>query len=229
MAAINSQITALLQMGADAMDNLYEVYIDLPSQIEGQFGTDGAGPNGTTQLKVRATGFTPPKFAQDLYEVRYKTVGVKRPASKITGDREFKITFRLDAHYNVYKALLKWRSLSFVPETGFATNQIEDLNVETEDTSRSKMGKVRVRALASPLSQNNTWRDDQGIASTAENAGEIPENQAMLWNYHQVWCSDVDEPVYKQGAGAAMEISATFQFGEFDTPLVNNVDVSNTA
>lgn len=234
---MNSQITALLQMGADAMDNLYDVIITPPTQLDAdQNSVDAIRVPVETQLRLRAQGFDPPKFSQDLYEVRYKTVGMKRPAPAIKGDRQFQVTFRVDANYQIYKLFLKWRGLFYVPDTGFATNalpgEMDALNGELSGADEAYYGRVAVHALAEPVRRDTanpaSFTDAQGIAGNQENQTGLAFletiDNSIVWDFKHVWLSDLTEPSYKNGGGQALTVQATFQFGEFSSPLTQKLN-----
>lgn len=230
MAGLNSQITALHEIGADAMDNLYDVYITVPTVLEAnRLPTEDI----TKQLRIRAEGFTPPKFTQKKYEVRYKTVGMNRPAARVDGAREFTLTFRLDAYYQVYHALLAWRSILFEPSIGYANQSLPEDSDDAEAGIQSRYyGSIAVYAMTRPPVYDSVDRyvapgmTDSGFGP--EGGGKISEAWAQIgspefpihkaWDFQQVWISDITPPDFKNGAGDVQKISAVFQFGEYKGP-----------
>ncbi len=249
---MNSQITALLQLGADAMSNMYDVtFTAIPAIIKDKLGSSDATPPATGtnvsvpdtassstasvegptpiqshQLTLRANGFEPPKFNIKKYDIRYKTVGLRRPSTRIEGDRSFKITFRVDAYYNIYRMLALWRSVLMEPATGYATNALwgagsgDDLAVASADTKlNSLFGQVSIVALARPIymKKNAGFVAEQG----GVNQGYITgiSNDFATWEFDQVWISDLEEPKYKTGEGDLITITATFEFGEYRDPV----------
>jgi hypothetical protein len=213
MAAINSQVTALLGVGADAMDNLFDVYIDaLPAALAGATGFDAKAL--AMQVRLRVSGFEPPQFKTKLYDVKYKTISIRRPAPIIEGTREFKLTFRLDAYYDVYLFLTRWRNLVNTPASGYASNALT--NGATPLT-----GTVKVDFVRSPISQlsDATYSDKQGIS-----VGQVEGTSGAgmgTYTYYQAWPSDVEEPKFKTGSGEFQTVTATFQFGAFDDPSID--------
>jgi len=219
MAELNSQITALLSLGADAMDNTFDVIITLPTAVSEAI-TKNTKLSEANNLKdeaavenmfaLRCSGFEPPKFTLRTYEVRYKTIGLKKPASRIEGERVFKIQFRLDSYYSVYRALVAWRSYVMQPATGFAGNLVDT----------AKTGSVTVVALDSPVMQ----AQGGGYVSTGLTSGKYatsekyPESEGIRWVFKNVWLIDVEDPKYKTGSGETMSVTATFGFGEFLDP-----------
>jgi hypothetical protein len=227
MAELNSQITALLSLGADAMDNTFDVMITLPKAVSDAI-TGNAGLSEANNLKddaaienmfaLRCNGFEPPKFTLKTYEVRYKTIGLKKPASRIDGERVFKIQFRLDSYYSVYRALMAWRSYVMQPATGFASNLVAQANT----------GEVTVVALDSPVEQARGG----GYASTGLTSGKYATSESysglegIRWEFKNVWLIDVEDPKYKTGSGETISITATFGFGEFMDPQYYDRDQS---
>ena len=227
MAELNSQITALLSLGADAMDNTFDVMITLPPALaEAITGNTNLSEANNLKddaaienmLALRCNGFEPPKFTLKTYEVRYKTIGLKKPSSRIDGERVFKIQFRVDAYYSVYRALLAWRSYVMQPSTGFAGNHV-DINAT---------GEVQVVALDSPVVQ----AQGGGYAATGLTSGKYSTGESysglegIRWAFKNVWLIDVEDPKYKTGSGETMAITATFGFGEYMDPQFYDQDTS---
>jgi hypothetical protein len=225
MGSLTTNVSALLNVGADAMQNLYDIEIGFPAKLNISDAEDNSFQKA---LMIRSAGFTPPAFNVKMYDVKYKTITIKRVAPEITGNREFKISFRLDAYYNIYKSFLKWRAQKYVPSTGFASNVIDSAYDtaagEEENGSNgadsSFLGYVKVLALAKPLSMGTTaFMDDYGITNSQK---PIEETNALLWDFKQVWVSSMTEPQFKNGDAAAQNIEVTFEFGDFDSPLMQN-------
>jgi hypothetical protein len=220
---MNSQISAILALGADAMDNLFDVYITLPTAIQLPGGVQTARDVLEQKtLRLRVAGFEPPVFKTKTYDVKYKTVSVKRPAAVIEGAREFKLTFRLDAYYDVYLALAKWRNTLYTPASGFASNQVGK-------GTAADFGTVEVVALRGAVFQasNNSYQDALGIAAEGSDVrtSTLAANQ-LRYGYKHVWLTDLDEPKFKTGSGEVQSITASFQFGEFTDPSVDSTGES---
>lgn len=229
MAELNSQITALLSLGADAMDNTYDVIITMPEVIRTAI-TDNTNLNEANNLKddlqienmlaLRCNGFEPPKFTLKTYEVRYKTIGLKKPASRIDGDRSFKLQFRLDSYYSVYRALMAWRAFVMQPSTGFASN--------AASPKPENFGAIEVVALDSPVVQ----KTGGGYAATGLTSGKFSTGEEYIgteglrWVFKNVWLMDLEDPKFKNGSGEAISVSATFGFGEFMDPQYYDQDLS---
>ena len=200
MASIsNSTVSSLLALGADAMSNMYDVNITLPTIVSGSGST--IDPQN---LKFRCKNFSPPVPEVETYDFSYKTVTIKKVATKITLERTFDIVFILDAEFAVYKALKKWASLSSVSATGLVTHAIGAENVST--------GTVEISAMASAKVNTTGELEYDGI----NNSSAYVQN--IGWKYKNVICTKVTEPEFAQGEASALEITATFIFGEFEDP-----------
>lgn len=226
---LNSQISALHSIGADAMDNLFDIKITMPKNAI-EFGTDQQKDVLTEdhmelQFRLRCEGFEPPKFTQKKYEVRYKTISMNRPAARIEGSREFSLTFRVDAYYRVYSALLNWRSLLFEPSSGYASPRLVD---EATSELENYFGQIDVFVpILPPLRSEGGSYDIPGIThdatydeAFAKGAADVMSDTKVLraWSFSDVWISDLTEPKFTTGGGEIQKVTATFQFGEYRAP-----------
>lgn len=242
-----NQVTALLGLGADAMDNMFDIVITPPAGLT-TFEALGAGRAGTlaaadpqfeNDITIRADGFAPPTFNAKTYKVGYKAVSIDRPSTKIEGEREFKITFRLDANYRAYRFLAAWKSMIMQASTGYVTNALWAPNGEVGDQAslttpvgniNMVFGNVLVSALSRPIYQSNgTPFSAQGVTSGKFTEGSLETSPATetipgaldktTWEFKQVWLSKLDEPKFKTDGGEIIKIDATFKFGEYIDPI----------
>ena len=243
----SNQVTSLLSLGADAMDNMFDISIEPPKGISSIENLQGARAGLTTydsqqfkhNLTIRADGFNPPVFKVKTYEVKYKTVTIDRPATKIEGQRQFDITFRLDANYQAYRFLAAWKSLIMQASSGYATNALWDDDGDVADLFgvgeiNKVFGKIKVSALARPIHMvdgaENAFKADgvtagkfvQGGSPVSEGATIPLANELNTWDFDHVWVSELDEPQYKTDGGDAIKIKATFKFGDFKDPTMNS-------
>lgn len=235
-----NQVASLLSLGADAMDNMFDVTITPPkgltsSQNFSSQALSWKDPKFTHDLTIRADGFQPPKFNIKTYKVAYKAVEVDRPATKIEGERQFEITFRLDANYQAYKFLAAWKSLIVQASTGYATNALfgedGDQSQAGVDELNHVFGAVSVSALARPVHMTESQpfmadgvtagKFDKGSALTSESDTVAAPGELVKWQFGQVWIQDLAEPQYQTGGGDALTVQATFKFGNFIDPIVD--------
>lgn len=184
-------IDDLVQLGADAMTNLWDVIITPPSTVS-------LDPE---PLRLRAQGFTPPNVSIPTYEVAYKTVTIPRPRTQVQVARNFGVTFRIDSNYEVYRVLTEWKSRFVIGSNGFASNA-----VPATDT-----GTIVVRAYQGDIIPSN------GIESGV-NEGEIVNTQ-VEWEFRNCWISDLTTPQYQVGEAGAVSVQCTWQFGAFTAPF----------
>ena len=102
-----SYIDDLVEVSNDAFDNLYDVIIDLPSNV---------GETASLSLKIRAGDIQIPEPKREAYKIHYKTVDIDRPKPKVALERKLTLIFRLDSEYEVYKLLKKWEALNFTSQ-----------------------------------------------------------------------------------------------------------------
>lgn len=215
MATLNTQISALLATGADAMDNLFDVDITLPDAIL------AVTPAGRIPFGLRCLGFEPPKFTLKTYDAPYKTMKIKRSAGKIEGDRSFKLQFRLDAYYQIYRLLLAWRDAVMQPATGYASSGIN----KGDSEGNSFYGQVAVAAADSPIAQPKSVdgykvqgvTQDVIVGSQSMSSGLTA---SLNWRFLNVWVMDVDNPKFVTGSGEIQLITATFGFGSYQDPQI---------
>lgn len=239
----SNQVSSLLNLGADAMNNMFDVTIEPPAGITsfGETSVD-AFEFGSDQFKhditIRAAGFKPPEFNIKTYKVGYKTVEVDRPATKIEGDRQFEMTFRLDANYSAYRFLGAWRAMLMNASTGYATNALfgdptseiqgDASFLTTAGNLNSLFGVVRVAALSRPIHMvEGSPFDAHGVtagkfedgSNLVSVAGKPTESQLAKWEFTEVWISNLGVPEYVTDGGDPITVSATFKFGNFKDPI----------
>lgn len=98
MAITNQAVQALVDAGADAMDNMYDLKIRFP-------WSDNA-----IVITTRIDGFDPPASKTETYDKEYHGQKVKLPNTKATLDRTFDITLTFDATYNLWGQFKTWKS-----------------------------------------------------------------------------------------------------------------------
>jgi hypothetical protein len=153
------------------------------------------------QMKVRVKGFTAPVPIQKTYDVNWKTVSVKRPATKLDLDRTIEFTFRLDAYYDIYTKLLTWQSLTSVGAAGYATSDLTN-----------KTGSIEVKALASPILS----MDSVGIDPDKPISGETEE--VLKWVFEDAWIESLTLSAFNADDAEPVEVTAKFNFGKYSDP-----------
>ena len=244
----SNNVATLLNLGADAMDNMFDVTIEPPAGITTFEGAEmDAFEFGSARFKnditIRAEGFKPPEFNIKTYKVGYKAIEVDRPATKIEGERQFEMTFRLDANYMAYRFLGAWRALIMNASTGYATNALfgtdgSGLSGVSGDRDllsgvqgiNSVFGAVRVAALTRPIHMmEGSPFEAHGVTSGKFEDGGLSvvsplkptDKQLAKWEFTEVWITNLTTPDYKTNGGDPLSITATFKFGNFKDPIFN--------
>lgn len=187
---MSAPVTSLIASGLDAFSNLYDVRITIPGNL----------PTTTLEARsVRATNFSPPELTVGFYDVDYKIIQIKRPNSTIEGDRKFTIEFRMDAEYALYRDLLAWKNMFVDP---------------TDE------GSITFGALSGPLVSANYGTVEVVTYKASSNSEDISgtTGDTMIgakWNFSNVICMKVGQPVFSREGTDPATISADFIFGEY--------------
>jgi hypothetical protein len=196
----NRYVQALFDSGADAFDNMYDVYITPPGY--------GSSTDTPKLMTVRADGFTVPPASTSTYKKAYHGNEIDAPAPKQTFERKFTLTFRMDAAYNIHDFFLQWQSAVVNPNTGGVANIAPFI------------GKVEVRALNTGFIASGETNSILSYTNdhTQTNSGGIKDENTRVWVFDQCWVSNVGQPAYKTSGGAAMTFTVDFFFGECHYP-----------
>lgn len=182
---MSSHIATLIDAGADAMTNMFEVGFSFKNATTAQLD----------KMKIRVKGFTPPAPSQSTYDVHWKTVSIKKASTKIELDRTLEFEIRIDAYYQVYKELLKWHAQTMDATTGYAANDAKT------------GGIITVKALTSPIENVNS-------AGNAElTTGVAPA--VMTWQFTDVWISSITSPTYGTDSAEPGMASVKFVYGNY--------------
>lgn len=193
MATKNRFIQALINSGADAFNNMYDVYITAPGAAE------AAEP-----MTVRASQFQIPEAAPDEYDVSYHGNKVTKPKPNQVFDRKFSLEFRMDAAYGLHDFFLQWQSYVVNPSTGGTANVAPAL------------GTVKVRALTTPFIASGSTQNSI-LEKTSEEDGRITKEERQ-WTFEDVWVAKVGQPTYSTEGSDVVKFTVEFRFGNCDYP-----------
>lgn len=194
-------ITSLIQSGADSFTNLWDVVMTFPTTPK--TGVTGQATSATlSSYSIRCSGFTAPVGKIATYEKNYKGFSITAPGSDIQLDRQFDLTFRVDANYQLYADLLNWRSAVFDPNGDGQISFGGALSNSTPATVKS--GTIKVRGFNS----------DSGIL-LSDIADPTYSSFGQQWTFNQCTCISVRAPKYTRENGRAVEVTAKFLFGDF--------------
>lgn len=191
LSSTNNYIQTLVSTGNDAHAHLYEVTFD-----------GGYFTNIATALSIRCEGFSQPPQSQETYPVRYITAYIDRPKTKITLTRNFKLKFRLDDNYTVYKALLAQRKLTSNPANSFATGNILTLK------ENGLLFNVKVNIIKE---LNDTLSDSEDLKINGQSYKPEVHEALRLFNFYDCWVHDVS-PLTFSDSGDPLTAEITINF-----------------
>ena len=205
MGTQNYALTSLIDAGADASSNMYDVVFD--------FLKLGYA------LTARAGGFDIPEFGVDTYQVKYHGVSYNRIKSEQNFERKFSLTFRMDAAYGLYDTLTKFASYHGDPNTGSVAN------------TNVILGNVYVRAIKVPFigtagngdthigtvsgdTTSNLYVEGAEANVDTNNGNVIRQgDNTKSWAFKDVSCIKVGQPKYKTDGSDQLTFQVDFIFG----------------
>jgi len=190
-------LTSLLNSGFDAFTNLYDVKITFPTNAE-------LGELSNTTISVRAMDFTPPELTVGTYQVDYKAIQLTRPNAKITGDRTFDLGFRIDATYDIYKALLRWKHL-FVDPSSEGNIKFGAYSNSTVTSDTENYGRIEVVGY-------------NASGTLGDIADPTSDQTVIRWIFQDVFCLNVGSPSFTRAGSEAVTTTAKFYFGRIEEP-----------
>lgn len=199
MATTNRFLQDLIDDSADAMTNMYDVFITFPGSDNG---------DQQTLMSVRAEGFDIPEATTGTYEVKYKGNTYTKVKSEIDFSRKFSLTLRVDAAYNLLETFEKWHAYTANPATGGVANY------------PAAKGTVTVNAIATPFTAygDSNTTDTSSIFgnSNMSNQGEFLSSGKYIksWVFEDVWVAKVGQPKFKREGADASTVTIEFNFGQ---------------
>lgn len=198
----NKAIQALMDSGADAFANMYELYIQGP-------GAD------SKVMTVRASGFKIPEAAVEVYDKKYHGNTVKAVKPNLNFERKFTITFRADAAYQLHEFFVKWHAMVGNPVTGGVAN-----------TAAHAYGKVKCKSIASTFIANNDANYGVNNRFFKDDMGEIPSTEEAgveTWDFDNVWVDKVSQFEYKTESADPLQFTVDFNFGQTNFPAYKDM------
>ncbi len=187
-------LTPLVDSGADAYSNLFDVNITLPSVI--------ASTASALNYSVRISDFKPPEFKQSTYKTEYKGVSITKLGPKIEGERVFEIPYRIDSNYQFHLDMMKWKHIYMDPSGDGAINY--DIPYSTDDGT-TNFGEVVVSAY----NPSRTASTDT-TSSIPDSPGD--ERVAEAWSFFHVACVEAGVPTFNRESGDPNKAVARFVF-----------------
>jgi len=193
-------ITAMLNSGFDAFQNLYDVNIEFPT-------ASSMGVIDTNVVKVRCQDFTYTPLKVGTYTTDYLTSQLTKPNAKITGERAFSLTFRIDSAYEIYNRFLEWKRLYYDPsgETQITLGALGDAEAAAAfGIANDLYGYISVKGY-----QSNVGTTTEDV----ENLLDGPE-----WKFSQVMAIDVSTPNFTRAGSDPATFTVQFLYGMMKEP-----------
>ncbi len=193
----NNALTALIEAGADAQSNMYDVELEF------------ADWNAT----VRADGFEIPTIEAPTYSNKYHGVSYDRVKTEQNFERKFSMTFRMDAKYGLYQSFTSLLAWHVDPNTGGVANA----NID-------KVGTVTVRTINSAIVAAGTSEGSEYSASgvdtvTSSSSQGIKDGSGVLtWKFKGCFVTKVGMPSYKTDGADNITFAVDFHFGQVEYP-----------
>lgn len=199
----NKAVQALMDSGADAFSNMYELYVQ------------GPGQDSASVMTVRATGFKIPEAAVETYDKKYHGNAIKAVKPSLNFERKFQVTFRADAGYNLHEFFVKWHGMVGNPVTGGVAN-----------TSAHAEGKVSCKTIASTFIAAKDATYGVNDKFFTGDMGEIPSTTTEgveTWDFDNVWVEKVGQFEYKTDTSDALTFTVDFCFGQTNFPAYDEI------
>lgn len=215
-------ITSLLDAGADAFSNLYDVIITPPNILKDLYGAIAGSVDtvdGQNKLTVRALDFTPVTLDAGVHQIHYKSISIPVLTAKLENERRFTLTFRESSNYGLLKFFKEWKYLYVNPEQGITPfGAIGDSTalgpgaaaIANEDTDY--FGSIKVAAYR-PITASTSAATD-----TSTQLLDI-DRSAALWSYSRVMAYKVNPPSFTREASNALTFSVDFLYAGYSEDI----------
>lgn len=181
----DSYLNALIANSADAQSNLYLLNFTVGNAANGDFKTL-AQNSSDFQVRTESFDWTPP--SQDQYEVKFLTAKINRPKAFVKVTHNFSFNIRIDANYEVYKALLAQQKITFNPYLHWALNDINKVD--------GKLFDLRVDIITGPVTSGNVAQD----------------NVKSLVGFEGCWITAIDPIAFKTGDANPVKVKVSCSF-----------------
>lgn len=196
--ANNSAVQTMLNSGADAQKNMFDIWIKFPWSDE------------YTPIGDRCKGFQVPEAATGTTERNYHGSKITVPTSQIDINRSLSLTFRLDASYSWFQQFISWHSTTADPISGGVSNWA------------NATGEIKVKQLSGTYAATgvSNYIDDTDYT--------IKGDTNATWTFYDVWVNKVTEPNFDSSGGGELEFTVEFVFGDCDYPFYNMKGITGT-
>ena len=197
---VNSGLQALIEAGADAQTNMYDVELEF------------ANWNAT----VRASGFEIPDVEAPTYENSYHGVKYPRVKTEQGFERAFTLEFRMDAKYGLYQAMTSLLAWHVDPNTGGVSNanidKVGKVTVRTIDSAIVAADNAAAGTLAgAPLGLEEYSNPNAGPGKGLIQGG-------LEWVFENCFVTKVTMPKFSTDSADVIKFSVDFKFGKVKYP-----------
>jgi hypothetical protein len=204
----------LYNSGADLLKHMYDIRIWFPSASGPQESEDFSSQAGYP-VTVRATGFNVPDVAVGTYSIGYHGMKIARPNANFEGERNFEITFREDAAFDLRRRFSAWLMAVGDPVTGGVSNMPALFGTVMVGTIG---GTYYATTMATPDGAGEQGNTDL-FGANGDLVDKLPQtNPLALWGFYNCWVSKVAGVQFATEATDANQFSVTFQYMHMDLP-----------
>ena len=182
----SNYLDTLISNSTDAQSNLYLLTITAGTLLPGEgLAAEDSIENITQKLQIRTESFdwTPP--SQDAYDVKFLTAKINRPTSFVKVTHSFSFTVRIDANYEVYKALLNQQKITFNPKEHWALNDINEV--------KDKLFNLKVAVITGAVTSNT------------------PDSKNLV-GFEGCWITAIEPIAFKTGEPGPVKVKVTCAF-----------------
>lgn len=203
IAIAKGPASIIMEGTADAMDNIWDAYIQWP------WANDSL--DDTLETSYRCQGFQPPADPTQTYEVFYHGIPVKMIASGSGMTRELSVQYRCDATWNLYNKFVTWKRIT------------SDSNTSGVANKAALLGKLYfvvpgTEFVSTSFTKPTTNTDEKTlkIGSGGDGATGLAKlSNCVVYGYKSVQVIDVSKPTLKQAkTGTAFTFTVKFIFGD---------------
>lgn len=177
MATLNKNLNflrTLVDQGNDAHSNIYLA----------NFSIKNANETVANLGTIRCEGFNPPSTSQDSYTIKFLNIHIDRPRAKVSVDKFFDLTFRVDGNYQMYKMLKELQSQNF--------NENSDKN----------LSKINIDDII----------DQELSVSVSVPDNDSTTSDLILFKCTGCWIESVTPISYKQGTSEPIKVTARVNY-----------------
>lgn len=205
---MNKYIQKMLDIGADNMKNMFDIYIRFPW-------------SNSYEVMVRTTKIDLPQEEVQTYEREWHGEKIELPKPEVTIDKKITLSFTLDANFALYGKLKTWSKAVGDAAKGGFSNWPELL------------GAIKVCVPLGPYFAN----DDSDVLVGSDGVDQAGDNHpssgtfedrpySAVWEYKDVYCKKCGNPNFDMGSKEVNTYEVVFVFFDHVEPFSNGAGVA---